>query len=365
MRECREIVFMEKKGMVDLIENKMINVAEEISKLQVVATSQHQTSEEMGNYLGSLIGERPAEGKAIKGCFEHFLSEINVLKVAVERLRSLSSTVASSSGSSAPVTTGAQPFAVEQLMEQVATLNVRIASVAGASQATEANLNIVQGQVNSLAASLANGSGGSGSASDAQAQEIVNMKTQLELMTAGNRYEGSCHCIHVTYLNDRLIELEEVVKKLRTPSAVTPGFAPGFGSQPPGGVHGGLAPHADEATRAETPGIWNMFSPLRERSLGMIAGAAPYNNIMDDKLMANTDYMYDGTKGSKAWQKLLGGYLISKVPAALDILKWAERHDQVSVSDAAFMSVAKISYRNPVDPLTVSAFSAAAMSGGV
>jgi hypothetical protein len=39
-------------------------------------------------------------------------------------------------------------------------------------------------------------------------------------------------------------------------------------------------------------------------------------------------------------QKLLSGYLISKVPAALDILKWAERHDQAVVTDAAFASVA-------------------------
>ena len=71
----------------------------------------------------------------------------------------------------------------------------------------------------------------------------------------------------------------------------------------------------------------------------MIAGSAPYKNIMDDELMSNTDYMHDGSKGGKAWQKLLSGYLISKVPAALDILKWAERHDQVSASDTAFMSV--------------------------
>jgi hypothetical protein len=71
----------------------------------------------------------------------------------------------------------------------------------------------------------------------------------------------------------------------------------------------------------------------------MLAGAPPYKNIMDDKLMANADYMYDGISGGKAWQKLLSGYLISKVPAALDILKWAERHDQASVTDVAFQSV--------------------------
>ena len=88
-------------------------------------------------------------------------------------------------------------------------------------------------------------------------------------------------------------------------------------------MHGSYASRDDEAVRADVPGVkpqdWNMYAPLRERSLGMISGAPPYKNIMDDKLMANTDYMYDGSKGGKAWQKLVSGYLISKVPAALDI----------------------------------------------
>ena len=61
-----------------------------------------------------------------------------------------------------------------------------------------------------------------------------------------------------------------------------------------------------------------MFTPLQERSLGMMTGTPPYKQLMDDKLMSNTDYMFDGDKGGKAWQKLLSEYLGSKVPAALD-----------------------------------------------
>ena len=118
------------------------------------------------------------------------------------------------------------------------------------------------------------------------------MKTEIEKMSAGSILDGSCHCTHVTYLNDRLTELETIVKNARAPT---------YG-QPTGGVHGGIAPRADEASHAETPGAthqdWNMFTPLRERPLGMISGSAPYKNIMDDKLMANTDYMYDGNESS-------------------------------------------------------------------
>ena len=42
------------------------------------------------------------------------------------------------------------------------------------------------------------------------------MKVQMEQMTAGNRLQGDCHCIHVTYLNDRLVDLEALVSRMRT-----------------------------------------------------------------------------------------------------------------------------------------------------
>ncbi len=40
----------------------------------------------MGAYRGSLVGERPAEGKAIKGGFELFASDLHILKVAVGQM---------------------------------------------------------------------------------------------------------------------------------------------------------------------------------------------------------------------------------------------------------------------------------------
>ena len=210
LQACRDMIYAKEKDLLNVVEGKLMNVAEEINKLQAVATTQHQASEEMGAYLGSLVGERPAEGKVIKGAFEHFASEINVLKIAVERLRSHGA----SSSISAPVTTGAQTSAIEQLSEHVATLAVRITSITGASQTMEANLNLVQGQVVSMAASLAGG-GGVGCTCGSQSQEIAEMKTQLSVMTAGNRLDGSCHCIHVTYLHDRLVDLEAMVARMR------------------------------------------------------------------------------------------------------------------------------------------------------
>ena len=82
------------------------------------------------------------------------------------------------------------------------------------------------------------------------------MKTKIENMSAVNILDGSCHCIHVTYLNDRLTELGAIVKNARAPT---------YG-QPTGGVHGGIAPRADEASHAEAPGArpqdWNMPPPV-------------------------------------------------------------------------------------------------------
>ena len=66
MKDCRDMIYAEKKNALNIADDKLLNVAGEIAKLQAVATAQQQTSEEMGAYLGSLVGERPAEGKAIK-----------------------------------------------------------------------------------------------------------------------------------------------------------------------------------------------------------------------------------------------------------------------------------------------------------
>ena len=164
------------------------------------------------------------------------------------------------------MTTGAQPFAAEQLLEQISTLNVRITSVAGLSQATEANLNVVQGQVNSMSTSLAGaGSNVFAPSSEASsfAQGMTNMKAQMDIMTAGNRREGDCHCVHVTYLHDRLVDLEALVSRMRT------GGHQGRDTQADTGrgAHGaggtvGLGPEAGPQ-QAAPPSEWNMFSFLR------------------------------------------------------------------------------------------------------
>ena len=80
LRKTREKIDILETGLPALLEAKLMNGAEEITKLQAVATNQHQASEGMGIYLGSIVGGRPAEGKVIKGAFEHFHTEINVLE---------------------------------------------------------------------------------------------------------------------------------------------------------------------------------------------------------------------------------------------------------------------------------------------
>ena len=50
------------KNIHDAGGHKCLNVAEGIAKLQIGCTSQQRASEEMGAYLGLLVGERPAEG---------------------------------------------------------------------------------------------------------------------------------------------------------------------------------------------------------------------------------------------------------------------------------------------------------------
>ena len=47
-------------------------------------------------------------------------------------------------------------------------------------------------------------------------------------------------------------------------------------------------------------------------------------------------YQYDGTNGGVVWKVGVRGYIISKVPALVGILKWAEKHDQHEVEADSF-----------------------------
>ena len=82
-----------------------------------------------------------------------------------------------------------------------------------------------------------------------------------------------------------------------------------------------------------------MTAPLRERPLGLLSGDRLDRQIFDDKMATQSEMRWDGSKSGPAWKSRVQSYFWSKVPALLEILKWAEKHDKTDVTEAAFNDV--------------------------
>jgi len=87
-------------------------------------------------------------------------------------------------------------------------------------------------------------------------------------------------------------------------------------------------------------GVWDKTKIIDEKPLNMLSGDKfAERSLFDEKVASSSGYQYDGTKGGVAWKMKVRGYFISKVPALVGILKWAEKHDQDKVEADSFDSV--------------------------
>ena len=56
------------------------------------------------------------------------------------------------------------------------------------------------------------------------------------------------------------------------------------------------------------------------------------NRIFDDKVALSTSYAYDGSSHGEQWRRKVRGYWVSKCPALLPILNWAEEVDEQEIT---------------------------------
>ncbi len=151
-------------------------------------------------------------------------------------------------------------------------------------------------------------------------------------VTAQHGGNGACHCKHVVQLEAKKAELERRVGQLERAGA--PRAAPASGQRPnftnmyargnrdqaaDGGGDGG------DRRDGELPTL----EPLGP--LGLLVN--PEKQLYDDKLTAQAEYKYNGHKNGPAWKSKVERYFMSKVPALKQILKWAEKHDQTTVTE--------------------------------
>ena len=74
--------------------------------------------------------------------------------------------------------------------------------------------------------------------------------------------------------------------------------------------------------------------------LGQLASERRDKSIYDEKMMTQAEYRYDGGKNGASWKSKVERYFITKVPVALELLKWAEAHNLDTISEAKFVQAA-------------------------
>ena len=62
--------------------------------------------------------------------------------------------------------------------------------------------------------------------------------------------------------------------------------------------------------------------------------ALPKDKLFDDKVSLASDYSYGGGNGGESWRVKVKGCWISKFPALMDVLDWAEKRDNLEITKA-------------------------------
>ena len=133
---------------------------------------------------------------------------------------------------------------------------------------------------------------------------------------ASAQSEGKCHCLHVDKLQQDMATV--LARTARTPLLA-----------PQGGGNGTSEPYAPGPSHAETserdsPSDSTTKLPL---VLGFLGTSLASGRIFDDKISIHEDFRFNGHKNGHAWRSKTERYLITRVPALSQILRWAERED--------------------------------------
>ncbi len=153
-------------------------------------------------------------------------------------------------------------------------------------------------------------SGGAASSSDGEPWHM----SILRAVTGGN---GTCHCIHVKELMEKVQALEKA------------GRAPRADHRGPDPLqHTGWRPSATAPLSAPSAG--DSTRPQAKEELPLVLkdplGAIGYEKraIFDEKLASLDEYKFNGVKGGLAWKGKVERHFIARAPILRKILKWAE-----------------------------------------
>ena len=129
---------------------------------------------------------------------------------------------------------------------------------------------------------------------------------------------GFCHCVHVAEL---LTEMDIVKQKIVD---ITEGS---FDPWADGTVGAHYGHGSGRKPRAKPQPL-----PLKIGALGQLHDANA--RLFDDRLASQSRFQFDGNKGGVSWKGTLERYIISKCPAMMEILEWAEKWDGEKIDHA-------------------------------
>jgi hypothetical protein len=88
----------------------------------------------------------------------------------------------------------------------------------------------------------------------------------------------------------------------------------------------------------QVPEAIDVNAPLKlTLPLGHLGNEKRDKSIYDDKLMTQAEYRFDGLKDGAKWKSKVERYSITKVPVALEVLKWAEAHNLEKITESKFV----------------------------
>ena len=354
-----------------------------IVECQVALANLQDKELKIENYLNKLDGERPQEGQKVVSGFESMQLEIGSVRDMVHRLESSAHTATHTVVPSSAVFTEQMRTGLVELHEKVTNhdknifeINVNVANVgvyqgevhgrvraleeelAKANRRRAAAATFNQGTVNALNLKESFSGGGDGcgcqsgdcgrSSGDGPPNPFVLPPLRSPPGMPGSSHEAglaslearfrasingnnSCHCIHVT-------ELQEAVQKLEKR------FNEGKAARDPWFHAARALPRdGDESGDGDEPRRLRSEDDGRPRGSGHLPLHLPGaleavdfkgKGILDDKLAFQPEYRYDGGKGGVKWKKKLENYIISRAPVLKELLEWAEAEDSNVITRA-------------------------------
>ena len=335
----------------DLLDAKVQQLKEGVVQLQKIIAVNEERENRMASYLERLHAELPEEGRTIMDTFNAFHRDLEEQKVNIQRVgNEMAQVVAASASAGAAAGMSATEktmcdsmfnqikAVMEEQQKHLVKLNVvDVHADRVASLETQMKSLILRGPASgprayggdpaqSAASPFSAGLCGPGSAPPGMPGAAPGAPGGLpDCWLTTNGGNGLCHCHHVEQLLGRVTALEQ--NRIPTGSARQP-FLPSM--RRPNIIPEGTADAEEE---------FDHTAPLKLRPLGVLAGDRADRQIYDDKLTAQPEYKFDGVRGGPAWKSRVERYFISKVPALREILRWAERHDKMTVTEEAFQRV--------------------------